>query len=131
MTRLLVLFILLLPLACTEQPSYPQRNMPPEVATDSSQLNNAKQMFLALCADCHGRQTEGRMARADFFQPPAPDFTNASYRQADPAYLFWRISEGKSVEPYRSQGSVMPAWGDHFSDEQIWQLVAYLQTRSR
>ena len=34
------------------------------------------------------------------------------------------------VEPYLSMGSVMPAWGAHFSDEQVWQMIAYLQTRS-
>lgn len=130
--RLLSILTLLLLFACSgQEPSYPQQHMPPELMQDNAQLLQGKNIFLSRCANCHGRQTEGRISRADFFQPPAPDFTAARYRSLDPAYLFWRISEGKTVEPYLSQGSVMPAWGDHFSDRQIWQLVAYLQHRSR
>jgi len=83
------------------------------------------------CARCHGHTSEGRSPRADFFNPPAPDFGAQKYRAIAPDYLFWRIARGKTVEPFRSRGSVMPAWGAHFSDEQIWQLVAYLKLRSR
>lgn len=131
MLRYLLLLSLLLLGACSDQAaSYPQRNMPPEIRLDVTKLNEVKLLFIRSCASCHGTLSEGRISRADFFQPPAPDFTAASYRQVDPAYLFWRIAEGKMVEPYRSMGSVMPAWGAHFSDEQIWQMIAYLQTRS-
>ena len=35
------------------------------------------------------------------------------------------------VEPYRTMGSVMPAWGAHLSEKKIWQMIAYLQTRSQ
>jgi mono/diheme cytochrome c family protein len=64
------------------------------------------------------------------FNPPAPDFTDIHYKELDPAYLYYRIELGKTVEPYKSQGSVMPAWGLHFSDQQIWQIVAYLRFRA-
>ncbi len=82
------------------------------------------------CASCHGKPSEGRSDRAAFFKPAAPDFTDAHYQEIDPAYLYWRIEVGKTVEPYRSQGSVMPAWSAHFSEEKIWQIVAYLQARA-
>ena len=132
MPKLFLTLTLLLLVACSDAPPpYPQRNMPAELTRDETLFINAKELFLSRCAHCHGKQSEGRISQADFFQPPAPDFTASSYRQTDPAYLFWRISEGKTVEPYLSLGSVMPAWGMHFSDSQIWQLVAYLQTRSR
>jgi mono/diheme cytochrome c family protein len=48
----------------------------------------------------------------------------------DPAYLYWRIEVGKSIEPFRAQGSVMPAWGMHLTEQQLWQIVAYLQVRA-
>jgi len=67
--------------------------------------------------------------RAAFFEPPAPDFNDTHYQSIDPAYLFWRIQVGKTVEPYRSQGSVMPSW-QTLSNKEIWQLVAYLKSRS-
>ncbi len=110
--------------------TYPSRQMPDGLMSDNSQLQQGHQLFMDKCAHCHGKPSEGRSERASFFNPPAPDFTDIRYRQIDPAYLYWRIEVGKTVEPYRSQGSVMPAWGVHFSPEQIWQIVAYLRSRA-
>jgi len=87
-------------------------------------------LFMSKCASCHGKPSEGRSERAAFFKPSAPDFTEAHYSDDSPAYLYWRIEVGKTVEPFLSQGSVMPAWGVHFSEEQTWQLVAYLNSRA-
>jgi mono/diheme cytochrome c family protein len=127
-TTILLLFLGLA--ACGEQkPAYPVRQAPAGVLTDAAQIAAGKALFHEKCASCHGRPDEGRSPRADFFQPPAPDFSAPHYRDADPAYLFWRIEAGKTVDPYLSSGSVMPAWRG-LPDEQIWQLVAYLKTRS-
>ena len=109
---------------------YPLRHMPDGLQLDSAQLKAGYDLFMNKCAACHGKPSEGRSDRTIFFKPPAPDFTDAHYQQVDPAYLYWRIEVGKTVEPYRSQGSVMPAWGAHFNTEQIWQIVAYLQARA-
>lgn len=117
--------------ACSDpQPNYPSRQMPAELDQDIPGLAWAAETFLAKCAYCHGSENEGRGPRADFFEPPAPDFHESRYRSVDPAYLFWRIAEGKTVEPYLSSGSVMPAWGMHFSERQIWLLVTYLKQRA-
>jgi len=118
-------------LACSQpEMNYPARQMPADINHDQEALIVAEGIFQGKCTYCHGHSSEGRGERADFFQPPAPDFLEHKYRTIDPAYLFWRISEGKTVEPFLSQGSVMPAWGQHFSDREIWALVVYLQRRS-
>lgn len=125
---LLPVFILC---GCSEERAvYPARKMPEGILKDEQQLNRGESLFMDKCASCHGKPSEGRSDRASFFQPPAPDFTDAHYRQRDPAYLYWRIEVGKTVEPFRSKGSVMPSWGMYFSEQQIWQIVAYLQTRA-
>ena len=131
MTRTSVVLGLLLALcACSEQrPAYPPRQVPDGMLGDAKQIAAGKEIFRVKCAYCHGQADEGRAPRADFFQPPAPDFTAASYRTIDPAYLFWRIEVGKTVEPYLSRGSVMPAWRG-LPDREIWQLVAYLLARA-
>jgi mono/diheme cytochrome c family protein len=127
---LLVFALLFALIACGErQVSYPARTAPAGVLTDAVQIAAGKALFHDKCATCHGHPDEGRSPRADFFQPPAPDFTAPDYRNADPAYLFWRIEVGKTVEPYLTRGSVMPAWRG-LSDGEIWQLVAYLKVRS-
>ena len=129
MSPCIVLALLLLLVACGEKkPVYPARQAPGNLL-DSAQISAGKVLFREKCASCHGHPDEGRSPRADFFQPPAPDFSAAVYRSADPAYLFWRIEVGKGVEPYLSQGSVMPAWRG-LSDQEIWQLVAYLRARA-
>ncbi len=110
--------------------NYPSRQMPAGINQDQGALVAAEEIFQRKCAYCHGHSSEGRGERADFFQPPAPDFFEQKYRTIDPAYLFWRISEGKTAEPFLSQGSVMPAWGPHFTEREIWALVVYLQRRS-
>jgi len=111
-----------------QQVDYPKRQMPQGLLEDTTQLAAGHQLFRDKCASCHGKPSEGRSSRAAFFQPPAPDFSAQHYREADPAYLFWRIELGKTVEPYLSSGSVMPAWRG-LTDQEIWQLVAYLKTR--
>jgi mono/diheme cytochrome c family protein len=126
----MMLILLLALTACNEQrPGYPSRQLPAGVLTDPTQIAAGKVLFRDKCASCHGHADEGRSSRANFFQPPAPDFTEPAYRTLEPAYLFWRIETGKTVEPYLSRGSVMPAWRG-LSDAEIWQLVAYLRTRA-
>src|SRR6266849_2511235 len=44
------------------------------------------------------------------------------------AYLFWRITEGGPGLPKESTpwNSVMPAWEDRLTEEQIWEVIMYL-----
>ena len=124
------IFLLCSQVSCNQQePNYPKRQMPTGLLQDQVGLAAAANLFRKSCAYCHGHPNEGRGERADFFQPPAHDFYQQKYRYVDPAYLFWRISEGKTVEPFLSRGSVMPAWGPHFTEREIWLLVAYVQQR--
>lgn len=109
---------------------YPDRAIPAEISADPSQIKQGETLFKSKCASCHGKPSEGRSERAAFFNPPAPDFTESHYQDIDPAYIYWRIETGKNVQPYRSRGSVMPAWGPHLNEKQIWQIVAYLRSRA-
>jgi mono/diheme cytochrome c family protein len=45
----------------------------------------------------------------------------------EPGYWFFRIKEGGKAEPFGQAQSAMPAWGDHMTDREIWQVVAYLK----
>lgn len=122
--------LLALTSGCNQQSEpWPASQAPAGFLHSPANQEAGKALFRAHCARCHGTTEEGRSSRADFFQPPAMDFQADRYRSIDSSYLFWRINQGKYVEPYLSRGSVMPAWGHYFSEEQIWQLVAYLHTR--
>ncbi|MEX2499882.1 MAG: cytochrome c [Wenzhouxiangellaceae bacterium] len=70
------------------------------------------------CAGCHGRP--GREP-SDSFDPRPPALTRG---QGDPAATFWAIRNGIKM-------SAMPARGeDQMSNEDAWQIVAFLQTAS-
>lgn len=94
------------------------------------QIAAGARLFAEHCAQCHGSIAEGRSPRAARFNPLAPDFHEPKYRKSLPGYLYRRIELGRTTEPYRSNGSVMPAWGVHLRSEQLWQLVAYLKKRA-
>jgi mono/diheme cytochrome c family protein len=101
-------------------------------------LAQGKALYSANCAACHGETgagdgvfadeleaagvmqdmqmsgTHGRTRPADFTDP-------ASMLGAPPAVLHGKILRG-------GMGTGMPLWGSIFTDEQIWNLVAYLYT---
>lgn len=75
------------------------------------------------CAPCHGDKSNGRGSQAAGFYPPPADFTNPETIAAlKENYMFWRIKEGGIEEPFKS---AMPAFGDIFTDEEIWSIITY------
>lgn len=108
----------------------PPLKVPEELLLQTEQQTAGARLFFQYCRECHGTMTEGRTLRATRLVPPAPDFIRPSYRKVAADYLYWRIAKGNQLEPFRRQGSVMPAWEPHLSEAQIWQLVAYLRQRS-
>lgn len=129
-TLWLTLLLILLSACEHGRIDYPQRNVDLTVLQSSTNIVAGEQIFRQNCVQCHGKVSEGRSPKATRFVPPSPDFISSDYQKIDSAYLFWRIETGKQEEPFYSQGSVMPAWRVHFTDDQIWQLVAYIRSRS-
>ncbi|RFF27920.1 MULTISPECIES: cytochrome c [unclassified Wenzhouxiangella] len=70
------------------------------------------------CSGCHGRP--GR-SPSDSFDPRPPALTRG---QPDPAEMYWVARNGIKM-------SAMPRIGEErVSDEQLWQIAAFLQTAS-
>lgn len=87
---------------------------PPFALSDPSRVAAGKARFGATCAAyCHGSGGVG--GRAPSFRGRA-DFS--------PADAYRVITEG------RRGADIMPPWGNTFTPEQIWELVAYLQELS-
>ncbi|WP_088179543.1 c-type cytochrome [Zoogloea sp. LCSB751] len=78
---------------------------------EQARIDAGKRRFAKTCAGyCHGFEGVGGRA---------PDFKGRTDLPAEVAYE--TISKG------RQGADVMPPWGGAFSEEQIWELVAYLQ----
>ena len=106
--------------------------------TTPDSLANGQQLYIQNCAACHGESGAGdgvfaddlaaaaessmqTMAGAEDIMIQSPvDFTNPTRMLgASPALLQGKILRG-------GMGTGMPMWGSIFTEEQIWNLIAYL-----
>ena len=99
------------------QPSAAQADAPlsPFDLNEPDRIEAGRKRFAKTCAGyCHGHEGVGGRA---------PDFKGRTDLSAQMA--FDTIFHG------RMTSDVMPPWGDALSEEQIWELVAYLQYLGR
>jgi mono/diheme cytochrome c family protein len=80
-------------------------------------------LYVAHCAKCHGATGLGNGELA-YVLSPSPALLAYMIQQpiALDQYLLWTISEGG-----KQFDTAMPAFKTELSDEQIWQIVAYLR----
>jgi len=105
---------------------------PPANFDSADSILAGREIFLANCAACHGVFGNGQGATKPTFGSLPADFTDrAKIDLRTPQYLYWRVSEGGQVEPFRSQGSIMPAWKFKLSETERWQVIAFIRTLAR
>ena len=77
---------------------------------------------------CHGADGKGTGPVAKGLPHPPADLTHHFHRAPGDgdAYLFWRVSEGGQVEPFKSSQSAMPAYKTVLSEDQRWDVLAYV-----
>lgn len=78
------------------------------------------EVFKTNCATCHGDSGHGD-GPAGAALDPAPKNLAELQKIASDDYLFWRINTGR-------EGTAMVAWKGTLSEEQIWQVVAFIRT---
>ena len=78
------------------------------------------EVFQANCELCHGPQGHGDGVAGESLEPKPKNLAELQTMVGDD-YLFWRIYEGKP-------GTSMVAWRGILTDEQIWQVVAFIRT---
>jgi mono/diheme cytochrome c family protein len=86
-------------------------------------------LYIRNCMYCHGDNLDGRGHFAKGFNPPPANFQDpGTIAMLQEAYLFWRIAKGGPGLPKESTpwNSVMPAWEDRLTEEQIWEVIMYL-----
>jgi mono/diheme cytochrome c family protein len=78
------------------------------------------EVFNSNCKACHGDQGHGDGPAGGSLVPKPRNLPQLASIVGDD-YLFWRISTGKP-------GTSMVGWKDILTDEQIWQIVAFIRT---
>ena len=98
-------------------------------ATFKEHAAKGGEIYIRNCMYCHGDNLDGKGHFAKGFDPPPANFQDpGTIAMLQEAYLFWRIAKGGPGLPKESTpwNSVMPAWEDRLSEEQIWQVIMYL-----
>jgi len=92
------------------------------------------------CAQCHGTEGTGNGPLARHLEPAPSNFTCDFYRDVPDGQLFWITREGSSFmgdEPgladverpgRRDRATAMRAHRYYLSEQETWQVVAYLRT---
>ena len=83
-------------------------------------------LFVHYCATCHGDEGRGDGQNASNLNPPPPDLTTASPRDA--ALLRKVIAEGSAAA---GRSALSPPWGRSLNRQEIEYLVAYCQSLTR
>lgn len=91
------------------------------LSTSSEQVARGQQIYQENCVACHGEGGEGDGADAAGLSVPPPDFTSQEWMaEKTGAQLFQAISGGLPPD--------MPAYADQLTEEDRWDLVAYLRS---
>ncbi len=97
---------------------YADVKAPLHIWTDAAVLRRGEAIYEVKCAVCHGKQGDGDGPDATWLGPKIGSFRDRTMvAEMSDAYWFWRVTEGNLVEPYKSKGSVMPAYKDSLSTE--------------
>lgn len=98
-------------------------------AAFAARLANGRKVYYQNCVFCHGDNMEGDGIFAHGFDPLPASFADATtIGMLQETYLFWRIAKGAPGLPEESTpwASAMPAWEDILTEEDIWDVIAFL-----
>jgi mono/diheme cytochrome c family protein len=111
--------------------AYANAHVPTGAWTDPKMIAKGKEIFTAKCALCHGEKGDGKGPGAMNLPLKPADLTDGKMvAEMAGNYWVWRVSEGGLVEPFKSKGSVMPAWKAELSMNDRWAVIAYAHTLS-
>ncbi|MBI1996281.1 MAG: cytochrome c [Deltaproteobacteria bacterium] len=88
-----------------------------------------KLKYDANCVGCHGATGKGDGAAAAALNPKPQDHTNGKAMKAlSDKYLFDIIKDGGASQ---KKSPIMPGSGKKFSDQEVWDIVAYIRSLAK
>lgn len=97
--------------------------------TDPANLQAGQALYQRNCATCHGETGRGDGPAGHVLALKPANLADPRGVVRQPLeYWFWRVSEGGTAEPFHSNGSVMPAWKHHLTENERWQVIAFART---
>lgn len=81
-------------------------------------LAQGEELFTLYCATCHGESGYGDGAAGGALGQKPANFHDTLVKSQSDGSIFWKLGTGRGN---------MPPFKDVFTDEQRWQLVAYIR----
>ncbi len=101
---------------------------------DAAQVASGLKIYEERCAMCHGRNLEGQpnwRTRLATGRMPAPPHDDSGHTWHHPDDVLFGITKFGLTPPYAPAGyaSDMPAFRETLSDQQVWDVLAYIKSR--
>ena len=101
--------------------------------SDSTKVTLGAKVYAQHCSVCHGSRLEGQpdwRRRGSNGRLPAPPHDESGHTWHHPDQILFGITKKGLVPPYAPQGyeSDMPAFAGKLSDEEIWEVLAYIKS---
>ncbi len=93
----------------------------PKNLTDKKMITKGAKNYDAMCAQCHLSPVKQPTELSQGLYPEPPVFHENIHASHDPKSMFWIIKNGIKL-------TGMPAWGDFHTEQQMWQMVAFLNS---
>lgn len=95
---------------------------------DPAAAERGEKLYQQNCVVCHGENGMGNGPAASGLEHKPADLTNHFHIAPGngDGYLFWRVTEGGVVEPFRSMKSAMPPFKGTLSEAERWEVLTYI-----
>ena len=106
---------------------------PPEMEVNEENLAAGRALYYRNCMYCHGDFLNGQGHFAEALNPLPANFRDGgTISQLEEGYVYWRIATGGPGLPQGATpwNSSMPVWQDFLSEQEIWQVVAFIYQAS-
>ncbi len=75
--------------------------------------------YREMCVICHGAPGVERSVIGKGLRPTGPDLAESA-RHTEPEAIFWTLKHGIKL-------TGMPAWGETHSDDELWEITAFVE----
>jgi len=106
---------------------------PPGMEVNEENLAAGRRIYFRNCMYCHGDYLDGQGHFAETVNPLPANFRDGgTISQLQETYVYWRIATGGPGLPQGATpwNSSMPVWQDFLTEEEIWQVIAFIYDAS-